>query len=46
MRERRYVAGKSGVMTAINEGPYAMVPITDRTLGPRKADISSMYNDV
>ncbi len=36
--------GKSGVMTAINEGRYAMVPIPDPKLGPRKVDIESMYN--
>ena len=36
--------GKSGVMTAINEGRYAMVAIPDPKLGPRKVDIESMYN--
>ncbi len=36
--------GKSGLMTAINEGRYAMVSIPDPTLGPRKVDIVSMYN--
>jgi 6-phosphofructokinase 1 len=36
--------GKSGVMTAINEGRYAIVPIPDPKLGPRKVDIASMYN--
>ena len=36
--------GKSGLMTAINEGRYAMVPIPDAKLGPRKVDITSMYN--
>src|ERR1035441_6864501 len=36
--------GRSGLMTAINEGRYAMVPIPDPKLGPRKVDISSMYN--
>jgi 6-phosphofructokinase 1 len=36
--------GKSGLMTAINEGRYAMVAIPDPKLGPRKADIASMYN--
>jgi hypothetical protein len=34
--------GKSGLMTAINEGRYAMVPLPDPTLGPRKVDV--MYN--
>ena len=36
--------GKSGLMTAINEGRYAMVTIPDPKLGPRKVDIESMYN--
>jgi len=36
--------GKSGLMTAINEGRYAIVPIPDPKLGPRKVDIASMYN--
>ncbi len=36
--------GKSGLMTAIYEGRYAMVPIPDPKLGPRKVDIESMYN--
>jgi ATP-dependent phosphofructokinase / diphosphate-dependent phosphofructokinase len=36
--------GKSGLMTAISEGRYAMVPIPDPKLGPRKVDIASMYN--
>jgi ATP-dependent phosphofructokinase / diphosphate-dependent phosphofructokinase len=36
--------GKSGLMTAINEGCYAMVPIPDPKLGPRSVDIPSMYN--
>jgi ATP-dependent phosphofructokinase / diphosphate-dependent phosphofructokinase len=36
--------GKSGLMTAINEGRYAMVPLPDPKLGPRKVDIASMYN--
>jgi len=36
--------GKSGLMAAINEGRYAMAPIPDPKLGPRRVDISSMYN--
>jgi 6-phosphofructokinase 1 len=36
--------GKSGLMAAINEGHYAMVPIPDPKLGPRRVDIASMYN--
>jgi 6-phosphofructokinase 1 len=36
--------GKSGLMTAVNEGCYAMVGIPDPKLGPRKVDVPSMYN--
>jgi len=36
--------GKSGLMTAIHEGRYAMAPIPDPKLGPRRVDIASMYN--
>lgn len=36
--------GKTGLMTAISEGRYALVPIPDPKLGPRKVDIASMYN--
>ena len=36
--------GKSGLMTALNGGCYAMVPIPDPKLGPRKVDIATMYN--
>lgn len=36
--------GKSGLMAAINEGRYSMVPIPDPKLGPRRVDIPSMYN--
>ena len=35
---------KSGLMTAINEGRYEMAPIPDPKLGPRKVDITSMYD--
>jgi ATP-dependent phosphofructokinase / diphosphate-dependent phosphofructokinase len=35
---------KFGSMTAINEGRYAMAPIPDPKLGPRKVDIASMYD--
>src|SRR5271166_1265779 len=38
------VEGKSGLMTALNEGRYTMVAIPDPALGPRRVDISSMYN--
>lgn len=36
--------GRSGLMTAINEGRYTMTPIPDPKLGPRKVDVASMYN--
>jgi 6-phosphofructokinase 1 len=36
--------GKSGLMTAIRNGCYAMAPIPDPRLGPRKVDIATMYN--
>ncbi|MDE3201975.1 MAG: 6-phosphofructokinase [Acidobacteriota bacterium] len=36
--------GKSGLMTAISGGCYALVPIPDPKLGPRKVDVETMYN--
>ena len=33
-----------GKMTAIADGKFAMVPIPDPKLGPRKVDIKSMFN--
>ena len=36
--------GKSGVMAALVNGCYAMVPIPDPKLGPRKVDVATMYN--
>ncbi|HYA18051.1 MAG TPA: hypothetical protein VEF06_11325 [Bryobacteraceae bacterium] len=36
--------GKHGVMTAINHGCYAAVPIPDPKLGPRKVDVANMYD--
>ena len=36
--------GKHGLMTAINNGSYAMVGIPDPKLGPRHVDVASMYN--
>ncbi|MGB8012359.1 MAG: 6-phosphofructokinase [Terriglobales bacterium] len=36
--------GKSGLMTAINGGCYAMVPIPNPKLGPRKVEVATMYN--
>jgi 6-phosphofructokinase 1 len=37
-------AGKTGLMAAIANGCYAMVPIPDPKLGPRRVDIATMYN--
>jgi 6-phosphofructokinase 1 len=37
-------AGQSGQMTAIVEGKYAMAPIPDPKLGPRRVDVETMYN--
>ena len=36
--------GKTGLMAAINGGCYAMVPLPDPKLGPRKVEIATMYN--
>jgi 6-phosphofructokinase 1 len=33
-----------GLMTAIADGKFAMVPIPDPKLGPRKVDIEKMFN--
>jgi 6-phosphofructokinase len=38
------LAGKSGLMAAIHNGRYDMVPIPDPKLGPRKLDVDTMYN--
>jgi 6-phosphofructokinase len=36
--------GKSGLMSAMVEGCYDLVPIPDPKLGPRKVDVATMYN--
>jgi ATP-dependent phosphofructokinase / diphosphate-dependent phosphofructokinase len=36
--------GESGKMMGISQGCYAVVPIPDPKLGPRKVDIETMYN--
>ncbi len=36
--------GKSGLMSALVEGRYDMVPIPDAKLGPRKVDVPTTYN--
>ena len=36
--------GKHGLMCAINNGCYSMVPIPDPKLGPRRVEVATMYN--
>lgn len=36
--------GKAGLMTGISSGCYAMVPIPDPKLGPRRVEVDTMYN--
>ncbi len=36
--------GESGVMSALVNGRYDLVPIPDPKLGPRKVDVATMYN--
>ena len=36
--------GKSGLMSALVDGRYDLVPIPDPKLGPRKVDVATMYN--
>ena len=36
--------GKTGLMAALVEGRYALAPIPDPKLGPRKVDVASAYN--
>jgi 6-phosphofructokinase len=38
------VGGRSGLMAAVQAGRYAMVPIPDPKLGPRRVDLATMYN--
>ena len=35
---------KHGLMASISEGKFAMVPIPDPKMGPRKLDVEHMYN--
>ena len=37
-------AGKAGLMTGISSGCFAMVPIPDPKLGPRRVEVATMYN--
>jgi 6-phosphofructokinase len=36
--------GRQGLMTAVSGGCFALQPIPDPTLGPRKVDVATMYN--
>ena len=36
--------GMSGVMSALVNGVYELVPLPDPKLGPRKVDVATMYN--
>jgi 6-phosphofructokinase len=36
--------GKTGLMSALVEGRYELVPIPDPKLGPRKVDVATAYN--
>jgi 6-phosphofructokinase 1 len=36
--------GKTGLMSALVEGRYDLVPIPDAKLGPRRLDVASTYN--
>ena len=38
------LAGQTGLMAAIHEGRYALVPLPDPKLGPRRLDVATMYN--
>jgi hypothetical protein len=38
------LAEKSGLMSALVDGKYDLVPIPDPKLGPRKVDLKTMYN--
>ncbi|MFL6797574.1 MAG: 6-phosphofructokinase [Xanthobacteraceae bacterium] len=38
------LAGKSGLMSALVEGRYDLVPIPDPKLGPRKVDVARSYH--
>jgi 6-phosphofructokinase 1 len=38
------IDGKSGLMAALVNGCYELVPIPDPSLGPRKLDVASTYN--
>ncbi|HJP72260.1 MAG TPA: 6-phosphofructokinase [Candidatus Limnocylindria bacterium] len=37
--------GETGRMSAVRDGKYAHAPMPDPSLGPRKVDVSTMYNE-
>ena len=37
--------GQSGLMSALVDGCYELVPIPDPKLGPRRVDVATMYNE-
>lgn len=37
-------AGNSGLMASISDGKFAMMPIPDPKLGPRRVEVNKMYN--
>jgi ATP-dependent phosphofructokinase / diphosphate-dependent phosphofructokinase len=39
-----FTAHRHGLMAAISEGKFAMMPIPDPKLGPRKVDVDEMFN--
>jgi 6-phosphofructokinase 1 len=38
------LAGKTGLMSALVDGRYELMPIPDPKLGPRKVDVATTYN--
>jgi 6-phosphofructokinase 1 len=36
--------GRQGLMTAVSDGRFVLKPIPDPALGPRRVDVSTMYN--
>jgi ATP-dependent phosphofructokinase / diphosphate-dependent phosphofructokinase len=36
--------GKTGLMSALVEGCFELVPLPDPALGPRKLDVAATYN--
>jgi hypothetical protein len=42
--KRAMLDGKTGLISALVNGRYELVPIPDPELGPRKVDVATMYN--